>query len=120
MYLFHVLLGCVLSHWGNSNCERMSFTIYSVVNSTEEEKSRFLDLQRAHLDAASKSREYMNKTIELARTKFLEGSACQLQYKQPLTGPVVAQYGFDFAQQVSYTGRRAYPVLGLILYSRVC
>ena len=82
MYLFHVLLGCVLSHWANSNCEKMSFTIYSVVNHTEEEKSRLLDLHRAHLDAASKSREYMNKTIELARTKFLEGSACQLQYKQ--------------------------------------
>lgn len=73
------------------------------MNHTTEEKQRLIDEQSNHLKDAAAARQYMNTCIETSRAALLPDS--QLGQHNPLTGPEVAHYCFDFAQQVSSCSR---------------
>ncbi|KAF6038754.1 hypothetical protein EB796_002940 [Bugula neritina] len=72
------------------------------MNQGEEKKAQLIEAQRKHLEAASNAREYMNQCINLARKSLSVDSSIKLQNVKPLTGPAIAHYGFDFAQQLHY------------------
>lgn len=63
-----------------------------------EKKEELITRQLNHLKISTKAREYMNRCVE--ESKQCVGDFI-LGVHQPQTGPTMAHYGFDFAQQVS-------------------
>lgn len=69
------------------------------MNHSEEEKQRLLDEQTQHLREAASARLYMNTCIDTCKAALSPQS--HLGPNVPLSGPDIAHYCFDFAQQVS-------------------
>ena len=63
----------------------------------EDVKAELLAIQREHLDHAQQARRYMQACI--ADAKAVVGDR-HLGPHEPLSGPAVAHYSFDYAQQV--------------------
>ena len=63
----------------------------------EDVKAELLAVQKAHLDHAQQARRYMQACI--ADAKAVVGD-WRLGTHDPLSGPAVAHYSFDYAQQV--------------------
>lgn len=73
--------------------------VCSAMNHSEEEKRKLLEVQSNHLAEAAAAREYMNSCIIRCKSHLpLDGS--NLGVNLPLSGPPMAHYCFDFAQQV--------------------
>lgn len=62
-----------------------------------ERKAQLMRDQLDHIGMATKAREYLNSRA--AQAKALVSNA-KLEPHEPQTGPEMAHYGFDFAQQV--------------------
>lgn len=65
------------------------------MNHSEAEKELAIAKQHEHLQAASRCRAYMNACID--QSKQLLGEFT-IGPHEPLTGPEMAHYCFDFAQ----------------------
>lgn len=65
----------------------------------DEEKMQLVQKHMLHLQRAKEGREYLVKCIETAKREA--GGAQELGPHEPLSGPPVAHYSFDFAQQVT-------------------
>ena len=70
-------------------------------NISDEAQLRDMNIQRCHLEAASSARVYMSECIKQA--KACRGDST-LTKNKPLSGPPLAHYGFDYAQQVRLGG----------------
>lgn len=62
-----------------------------------EEKERLLNQQSVHLRLAQEAREYMNESTEKAKAAIGD---LRLGPHPHCSGPDIAHYGFDYAQQV--------------------
>lgn len=78
---------------------------FSVINHNEREKEELLAKQQLHLHKATEARVHMNNCADQARAAFADGALTLEPNNRPfLSGPDVAHYCFDFAQQISNLG----------------
>lgn len=73
---------------------------YRSPSHTDEEKTILVRTQLQHLEDAQKAREYLLSCISASKAAVDKCSITSLGHHPPLSGPEVAHYSFDFAQQV--------------------
>ena len=91
-------------------CQKNSSLIQRAANRSDEDKSQVVQKALAHVQRAQQEREAYNAiTAEcrvVVRGMFLQDGAFSPPspycYIPPLTGPSMAHYSFDYAQQVHY------------------
>lgn len=71
---------------------------FRLANATVEEKQRAVSNHQDHLEHASDGRKYMDACTQAAKEAL--NNHTELGAHAPLTGPSVAHYCFDYAQQV--------------------
>ena len=73
-----------------------------MMNRPEAEKQGELATQSLHLEQATSARVYLKDCVDRCKASLenLAEETRALGPHQPLTGPDVGHYGFDFAQQV--------------------
>ena len=71
-------------------------------NISEEVKEQLLAVQQEHLKQSKEARLYLSECTAAAKDAVGDW---KLGPHTPLTGPVLAHYSFDYAQQVRAFGR---------------
>ena len=109
-------------------CQKNSSLIQRAANRSDEDKSQVVQKALAHVQRAQQEREAYNAiTAEcrvVVRGMFLQDGAFSPPspycYIPPLTGPSMAHYSFDYAQQVHYPDDPLQPGLIYFLTPRKC
>ncbi|XP_067939703.1 uncharacterized protein [Watersipora subatra] len=81
-------------------CQKNNMAYLRSANQPLHKRAAEIDQQRIHLEHARQAREYLNECILSSRQYLTQG--LKLGANTPLTGPPIAHYGFDYAQQVHY------------------